>query len=54
MLKSNIHSTYHYRLLSGQSTVYLPILHFSLLVYSKLVTKFIEDKGYVLYAKNDF
>lgn len=34
--------------------MYLPIIHYSILVYSKLVSKFIEQKGYILYAKNDF
>jgi hypothetical protein len=34
--------------------VYLPIFHYGVLVYSKLVAKFIEQKGYILYAKNDY
>ncbi|CDW88195.1 UNKNOWN [Stylonychia lemnae] len=39
--------------LTGSISVYIPIIHYSLLIYSKLVTKFIEQKGYILQTKND-
>ena len=29
-------------------------MHYTILVYSKLVSNFLEQKGYILYAKNDY
>jgi len=34
--------------------VYMPIIHFSLLTYSKPVTEHIQEQGFDLFAKNDF
>ena len=34
-------------------TVFVPIVYFALMVYSKQVSKFIESKGYILQLKND-
>eukprot|EP00347_Sterkiella_histriomuscorum_P022064 403331811 len=39
--------------LSGQLNVYIPIVYFTMMVYSKLVSKFIEQQGFVLQMKND-
>eukprot|EP00347_Sterkiella_histriomuscorum_P001318 403372494 len=38
----------------GLPTVYLPIMHYALLVYSPVVGQFITEKGFELFAKNDF
>ncbi len=41
-------------MLSGSSSFYLPIVHYSLLVYSKLVSSFLEKNNHILFAKSDF
>ena len=38
---------------SGNPEIYLPIIHYSLFNYSSLVAKFLSDKHYDMYAKND-
>ena len=38
---------------SGNPEIYLPIIHYSLFNYSPLVAKFLSDKHYDMYAKND-
>lgn len=38
---------------AGIPVVYLPIYHFSLLMYSTEVANYITEKGFELYAKND-
>lgn len=39
---------------NGLPIVYLPIMHYILLVYSPKVAEYITEKGFELYAKNDF
>ena len=44
----------NYKILSsGNPEIYLPIIHYSLFNYSPLVAKFLSDKHYDMYAKND-
>ena len=38
---------------SGNPEIYLPIIHYSLFNYSSHVAKFLSDKNYDMYAKND-
>ena len=38
---------------SGNPEIYLPIIHYSLFNYSSLVAKYLSDKHYDMYAKND-
>lgn len=45
---------YHFRTFKGHPSVFLPIIHFSLLVYSKPVAQYINDKGFELFAQNDY
>ncbi len=40
--------------LKGHSSVFLPIIHFSLLIYSKPVAQFINDQGFELFGQNDY
>ena len=40
--------------LKGHPSVFLPIIHFSLLIYSKPVAEFINDQGFDLFAQNDY
>ena len=40
--------------LKGHPSFFLPIIHFSVLVFSKPVAKYIQDKGFDLFAQNDF
>ncbi len=40
--------------LKGHPSVFLPVIHFSLLIYSKPVSDFIADQGFDLFAQNDF
>jgi len=45
---------YDYRALKGHSSIYLPVIHFSLLVYSKPLAAYIKEKGFDLFAQNDY
>ena len=38
---------------SGNPEIYLPIIHYSLFNFSSVVAKFLSDKNYDMYAKND-
>ena len=38
----------------GKPTVFLPLVHFILLDYSKNVAQYIVDNGFDLYAKSDY
>ena len=40
-------------LTSGNPGIYLPIIHYSLFNYSPVVAKFLSDKHYDMFAKND-
>ena len=40
--------------MAGNASVYLPVVHFALLIYSQPVADFIRDSGYDLEAKNDY
>ena len=40
--------------MAGNASVYLPVVHFALLIYSQPVAEFIRDSGYDLEAKNDY
>lgn len=40
--------------LQGNASVYLPAVHFTILLYSKTVADFITSQGFDLYAQNDF
>ena len=40
--------------MSGSTSFYIPIIHYSLLVYSKLVASFLEKNNHILFAKSDF
>lgn len=42
------------RAVKGHPSVYLPIIHFSLLAFSKPVAQYIQDKGFELFAQNDY
>ena len=46
---------YYFRVLSGNASVYLPAIHFILLIYSGPVADFIQDQGKnSLVAQNDY
>ena len=46
---------YFFRVLSGNASVYLPAIHFLLLIYSANVADFIRENGYNnLVAQNDY
>ena len=50
----NYPSSVSYKILtSGNPGIYLPIIHYSLFNYSPLVAKFLSDKHYDMFAKND-
>ena len=50
----NYPSSTSYKILtSGNPGIYLPIIHYSLFNYSPLVAKFLSDKHYDMFAKND-
>ena len=40
--------------MAGNASVYLPVVHFTLLIYSQQVADFIKENGYDLEAKNDY
>ena len=48
-----IHFTF-YRAMAGNASVYLPVVHFTLLIYSQPVADFIKESGFDLEAKNDY
>lgn len=43
-----------FRAAKGHPSVYLPIIHFTLLIFSKPVSQYINDKGFELFAQNDY
>ena len=43
-----------FRAMKGHPSVFLPIIHFSLLIFSKPVSQFINDQGFELFAQNDY
>ena len=46
---------YLYRVLAGNASVYLPAIHFVLLIYSPAVAEFIQESNYNnLVAQNDY
>jgi len=50
----NYPSQTSYKILtSGNPGIYLPIIHYSLFNYSPVVAKFLSDKHYDMFAKND-
>ena len=50
----NYPSQTSYKILtSGNPGIYLPIIHYSLFNYSPIVAKFLSDKHYDMFAKND-
>lgn len=54
-LRSNlIHWFSLYRAFKGHPSVLLPIIHFTILMYSKPVAQYINDKGFELFAQNDY
>ena len=40
--------------MAGNASVYLPVVHFTLLIYSPQVAEYIKENGYDLEAKNDY
>ena len=40
--------------MAGNASVYLPVVHFTLLIYSQLVADYIKENGFDLEAKNDY
>mmetsp|Transcript_43424 Transcript_43424/g.41876 ORF Transcript_43424/g.41876 Transcript_43424/m.41876 type:complete len:82 (-) Transcript_43424:1537-1782(-) len=40
--------------IKGHPSVYLPIIHFSLLVFSPPVAEYITNKGFDMFAKTDY
>ena len=40
--------------MAGNASVYLPVIHFTLLIYSQPVADFIKESGFDLEAKNDY
>ena len=40
--------------MTGSSSVYLPILHYTLLSYSKAVSSFLDKNNHILFAKNEY
>ena len=43
-----------FRALAGNASVFLPVIHFTLILYSQLVAEHIRESGYELEAKNDY
>lgn len=43
-----------FRATKGHPSFYLPIIHFSLLLFSKPVAEFISEQGFDLFSQNDY
>lgn len=52
--KYKVHHIDELQAKQGHPSVYLPVFHYLLLIYSKYVSRYIEEKGFVMKQQNDY